>query len=525
MAAKRTALVEDHEKTDTADVIIGKRHLTVNEVSRVARDGASVALDAEQAQRVRAARDFVDLWLASGRVAYGVNTGFGSLASVRISPRDIAHLQRNLVRSHSAGVGEPMPQDVTRAMVLLRAVALSQGHSGVRVEVINALLGLLSHRIHPLIPCQGSVGASGDLAPLAHLALALMGEGDVLYEGRRRAAITALRRAKLAPLQLQAKEGLALINGTQAMTAYGALALHDMRTALRAADIIASMSLEALMATDTVLHPLLHEVRLQPGQIAVAENMRRIVQDSPLIASHKDCSRVQDPYSLRCVPQVHGAARDVFGYALGAVEREINAVTDNPLVFPEAGLILSGGNFHGAPVALALDAVALGLVYLCNMSERRTYRMLDTSLSGLPPFLSRASGLHSGLMLSQYTAASLASENKVLAHPSSADTIPTSAGQEDHVSMGMTSARKLARIVDHTFLILGIEALCATQALDFRNPPAFGVGTRAAYAVMRSRFKPVEEDRVLGGDIEAAGRLLREGFLAQGVEAATGQLS
>jgi histidine ammonia-lyase len=503
---------------------IGREPITVGDVARVARQGARVEVDPESAARVRASRAFVDAWLAGGRVAYGVNTGFGSLACVRISARDIAHLQRNLVRSHSVGVGEPLPIENVRAMLLLRAVALAQGYSGVRLEVVETLLQMLDKGVHPVIPAQGSVGASGDLAPLAHLALALIGEGEVFHERRRQPSGRVMKRLGIAPLHLGAKEGLALINGTQAMTSFGALALHDMAIALRSADIISAMSLEALMATDTVLHPRLHEVRRQVGQMAVAANMRRIVAESPLIASHKDCARVQDAYSLRCIPQVHGAARDVHRYALEVVEREINAVTDNPLVFPEEGLILSGGNFHGAPVALAMDAVALGLVYLCNISERRTYRLLDPALSGLPPFLSRASGLHSGLMLTQYTAAALASENKVLAHPSSADTIPTSAGQEDHVSMGMTSARKLARIVDHTFTILGIEALCAAQALDFRNPPAFGAGTRAAYLAIRERFRPVEEDRVLSGDIQAAADLLRSGSLVGPVEAACGLL-
>lgn len=512
-------------KQETRQLTIGGEPLTVDDVVRVAREGWSATLDTACVRRVRASRDFVEEWLASGRAAYGVNTGFGALASVRISPRELTRLQRNLVRSHATGVGPPMPQETVRAMMLLRAVALAQGYSGVRLDVIEMLLAMLERRLHPVIPCQGSVGASGDLAPLAHLALTLRGEGEIDLDRRRSKASLALKRARIAPLQLQAKEGLALINGTQAMTAYGALALYDMRTALRAADVIGAMSLEALMATDAFLHPLLQEARRQAGQRAVAENVRRIVHDSPLIASHKDCARVQDAYSLRCIPQVHGAARDVFTYALEVVEREINAATDNPLVFPEAGLILSGGNFHGAPVALALDAVAIGLVYLCNISERRTYRMLDPSLSGLPPFLSRESGVRSGLMLSQYTAAALASENKVLAHPSSADTIPTSAGQEDHVSMGMTSARKLARIVDHTFLILGIEALCAAQALDFRKPPAFGEGTRAAYELMRKRFKPVEEDRVLSGEIEAAARMILEGHLTQAVEAITGPLN
>lgn len=501
---------------------VGDHSLTVSDVARVARDGVRVELGPACFERVRRSRRFIEEWLASGRTAYGVNTGFGSLASVRISPRDISDLQRNLVRSHCAGVGEPMPEEKVRAMLLLRASALAQGYSGVRLEVIQALIDLLNHRLHPVVPQQGSVGASGDLSPLAHLSLALIGEGEIFYEGRRVSAARALKRAGLAPLQLGAKEGLALINGTQAMTAYGALAMHDMDVALRTADIVAAMSLEALMGTDSVMHARLHDVRRQPGQAAVAAHMREILADSPLIQGHKDCSQVQDAYSLRCIPQVHGAARDVHRYAEDAIERELCAATDNPLVFPEEGLIISGGNFHGAPVALAMDSAAIGLTYIANISERRTYRLLDPALSGLPPFLSRGSGLHSGLMISQYTAAALASENKVLAHPSSVDTIPTSAGQEDHVSMGMTSARKLARLVEHTFTILGIEAMCAAQALDFRNPPAFGRGTRAAYETVRAHVRPLESDRVLCDDIQTVGRLVSAGTLLSTVEAAIG---
>ena len=501
---------------------IGAEPLSLSDVARVARQGLRVDIDAASAERVRASRQFVEDWLASGRVAYGVNTGFGSLASVRISNRHIKQLQRNLVRSHCAGVGEPMPEENVRAMLLLRAVALAQGYSGVRLEVVQALLDMLNHRLHPVVPSQGSVGASGDLAPLAHLALALIGEGEVWMNGRRTPAGRALKRAGLKPLELAAKEGLALINGTQAMAGFGSLALHDMGMALKSADIVAAMSLEALMGTDTVMHPRLHEVRRQVGQVDVAGNMRRLLADSPLIASHKDCARVQDAYSLRCIPQVHGAARDVHRYASEVMERELNAVTDNPLVFAAEGLILSGGNFHGAPIAMAMDTVAVGLTYISNISERRTYRLLDPTMSGLPAFLSHNSGLHSGTMICQYTAASLASENKVLAHPSSVDTIPTSAGQEDHVSMGMTSARKLARLVQHTFLILGIEALCAAQALDFRNPPSFGAGTRAAYELMRTHLHRIEEDCVLSDDIETAARLIRDGALLGAVEARIG---
>lgn len=504
---------------------LGSDPITIADVVAVARHGRGVEVDASLRDRVGRSRAFVEEWVRTERVCYGVNTGFGSLATVRISRDDIETLQENLVKSHSAGVGDPLPEETVRAMMLLRAVALLQGYSGVRMDVLELLLGMLDAGVHPVVPCQGSVGASGDLAPLAHLALALIGQGEVIHQGERRPSAAALAAVGLEPVRLQAKEGLALINGTQAMCAIGCLALHDVGCALKSADIVACMSLEALMGTDAALHPRLHEVRRQPGQIASAANCRRIVGESPLIASHKDCERVQDAYSLRCIPQVHGAARDVHRFASECLEREINAVTDNPLVFPDEGVILSGGNFHGAPVAMALDTVALAPIYLCNISERRTYRLLDPALSKLPPFLARASGLESGLMLAQYTAAALTSENKTMAWPASADTIPTSAGQEDHVSMGMGSARKLARLVDHVFRVIGIEALCAAQALDLREPPRFGVGTRAAYEAIRAEFASVEHDRVLGPDLERAAAFVREGRLVEAVERATGSLA
>lgn len=499
--------------------------LTLEEVARVARQGATVTVDPELRLRVDASRNFVDSWIAEERIAYGINTGFGALANVRISHADIEELQRNLVRSHSCGVGELLPPDVVRAMLLLRAVALLQGYSGVRYTTIETLLAMLEADLLPLVPGQGSVGASGDLAPLSHLALGLMGEGEVFLRGERMPAALAFERCGLKPVTLIAKEGLALINGTQAMAALGSLALYDLSILLRTADIAAAMSLEALMGTDATLNSRLHEVRRQPGQMRTAANLRRMVASSPLIASHKDCEQVQDSYALRCIPQVHGAARDMAVYATEAIEREINAATDNPLVFVEQAQIVSGGNFHGAPVAMALDAVALAPIYLCNISERRTFRLLDPHASGLVPFLSRArKGLHSGLMIAQYAAAALTSENKVLAHPSSCDTIPTSAGQEDHVSMGMGSARKLARIVDHTAQVLGIELLCAAQALEFRNPPHFGPGTRTAYLAVRDEFPAVEEDRVLSGELQAAAELARSGRLVAAVEAVIGPL-
>jgi histidine ammonia-lyase len=497
--------------------------LTLGDLERLARGRARVVLAPGVRERVARSRAVVEEALAGGRVVYGLNTGFGRLVSHRINPDQVRELQGNLLRSHAAGVGELLPDPTVRAMIALRVNALAQGLSGVRPELLEALLALLEADILPCIPARGSVGASGDLAPLAHLGLGLMGEGRVRWRGLEMEASRALAEAGLAPFVPEAKEGLAIINGTQLMTAVGALALARARRLLVSADVIAAMSVEALMGTDTCFDPALVGARGHPGQAAVAANLRRCLAGSALVASHKDCHRVQDPYSLRCVPQVHGAAREGWSFAARIVEREMNAVTDNPLVFPEDGRVVSGGNFHGAPVAMALDTAALALAVLGTISERRCDRLLGGS-EELPVFLTRHPGLHSGLMLAQYTAAALASENKVLCHPASVDTIPTSAGQEDHVSMGPAAAFKLERLVGNLEQVVACEWVCAAQALEFRRPLTFGPGTEAALAALRRRVPAWDRDRPLAPDLEAARRLVEEGEPAASAEAAAGPL-
>jgi histidine ammonia-lyase len=484
-------------------------------VVAVARQGRRVVLDAAARARMAASRAVIERLVADGAVVYGVTTGFGDLANVRIEPEQTAELQRNLVRSHAAGVGEPLPAEVVRAMILLRANALAVGLSGVRPELVDLLCGMLNAEVHPLVPSRGSVGASGDLAPLAHLALVVIGEGEAwLDDAGPGPGSEALRRARLEPLRLEAKEGLALLNGTQLMSALAALALHDARRLAIAADVIGAMSLEAMLGTATAFDPALVEARPHPGQLAVAAHLRALLAGSEIGASHAASDhRLQDPYSLRCMPQVHGAVRDALDHLDRVLAVEMNAATDNPLVFPD-GRVISGGNFHGEPLALAADQAKTAVVELASISERRSARLVDAHLSGLPPFLTDAPGLRSGLMIAQYTAAALVNELKVLAHPASADTIPTSANQEDHVSMGATSALHLRDAVDRAEAVLAIEALCAAQGLDFRRPLRPGNGVAQAHARLRAMVPGLAEDRSPAPDIAAVRELLRVGELS-----------
>jgi histidine ammonia-lyase len=436
------------------------------------------------------------------------------LSDVRIEPGEVQALQRNLVRSHACGIGEPLPEAEVRAMLLLRANVLAKGFSGVRPELLELLLALLNRGIHPVIPSRGSVGASGDLAPLAHLALAMMGEGLVLMEGRQIPAAMAMLKTGLRPLVLEAKEGLALLNGTQAITAVGTLALARALRVVELADLAGAMTLEALKGTPTPFDERIHAVRPHPGQIAVAAHLRALLEDSEIRESHRDNDpRVQDAYCLRCMPQVHGAVRDGLGHARATLEIETGSATDNPLVFAE-GEILSGGNFHGAPLALALDSAAIALTTLMGIGERRVDRLVNPDINeGLPPFLSRTPGVSSGFMIAHIVAAALLNEAKVLAHPASADSVPTSGGKEDHVSMGMTAAVKFRQVVDNAEKVLAIELLCAAQGLDYRAPlkPARRVGE--AFSVVREVVKPLGEDRVLSGDIEGLAGAVRGGML------------
>ena len=458
---------------------------------------------------MRASRAVIERLVADGATVYGVTTGFGDLADVRIEPGETAALQRNLIRSHAAGVGEPLPTEVVRAMLLLRANTLAIGLSGVRTDVAELLCAMLNAGIHPVVPSHGSVGASGDLAPLAHLALVVIGEGEADVDGRRMPGAEALAGADLRPMELQAKEGLALLNGTQLMAGIGALVLHDARRLAHNADVIGAMSLEAMLGTDAAFAAELVAARPHPGQMAVAAHLHELLRGSGIGDSHRSSGhRIQDPYSLRCMPQVHGAVRD----ALDQLERillvEINSATDNPLVFP-SGEVISGGNFHGEPVAMAIDYAKIALAELAGISERRTARLVDAHLSGLPAFLSERPGLESGLMITQYTAAALINELQTLTHPSSVDTVPTSANQEDHVSMGATGALHLLEVLDRAETVLAIEALCAAQGLDFRAPLRPGAGVAAAHAAVRSAVPHLDVDRPPSPDIAAVRGLLK----------------
>jgi histidine ammonia-lyase len=515
----------------SAPLLLG-RPLTLEGLGEVACGGRAVALDVEARARVAASRAAIDATVAAGDDAprvYGVNTGFGALAETRISAADVRALQRNLVRSHATGVGPDLGVAEVRGMLLLRAQVLALGCSGVRAELVDALVAMLNARVHPRIPAQGSVGASGDLAPLAHLALALIGEGEAqVDDGPFVPAGQALAQARLVPLTLEAKEGLALINGTQFMASLGTLALLEAEELCRVADVAGAMSLEALKGSSRPFDERLQAARPHPGQAGVARNLRALLADSGIMESHRNCGKVQDAYSLRCMPQVHGATRDALAWVRAVLEREVNSVTDNPSVFLLEGGgadVISGGNFHGQPLALALDLAAMAVAELASISERRVEQLVNPALStGLTPFLAPASGLHSGFMIAQVASASLVSENKVLCHPASVDSIPSSAGKEDHVSMGSISARKLQRVVANTRCALAIEVMTAAAGLDQRAPLSPGVGVAAAHAAVRAAVLPFIEDRPLYVDIARISELIAVGVLVQSAENRVGKL-
>lgn len=505
-----------------SSISLGGR-LTLSDVVAVARKYAAVELTDEALQKVSRARALVEELVKARRPVYGITTGFGKFSDVIISPDQTALLQRKLLMSHACGVGAPLPVEVVRAMMLLRAQALSQGYSGIRPETLRLLVAMLNSGVHPVVPEQGSLGASGDLAPLAHMALPLIGLGEAYYREERLSGAEALRRAGLSPVTLSSKEGLALINGTQAMTGVGALALYDAQVLLKAADIAAALTGEALGAIPAAWDPRIQTLRRHQGQAETAENLLRLVKGSRLVTEPGQL-RVQDAYTLRCIPQIHGASRTALAHVAQVVEGELNAVTDNPLLFPEEGDVISGGNFHGQPIALVMDYLAIAVAELADVAERRIERLVNPALSGLPAFLTDHGGLNSGLMIPQYTAASLVSENKVLAHPASVDSIPSSANQEDHVSMGTTAARKARQVVANATRVLGIELLCAAQAVEFAGPEGLGAGTRAAYRLIREVVPPVTADRILAPDIEALASLVHTGALNRAVEEAIGPL-
>ena len=494
--------------------------LSLEEIRDVARGGIQVELAPEALARVERARALVDRVAAGEAPTYGINTGFGTLAEVRIDRKDLRTLQRNLLLSHAAGVGTPLPIPEARALLLLRCNVLAKGHSGIRPRTLQLALDMLNRGVIPVVPERGSVGASGDLAPLAHLALVLIGEGEAFVGTERLPARAALARAGLEPVVLEAKEGLALVNGTQAMCAVGALALLRGEALAETADLAGAMTLEGLLGSHRPFIAPIQAVRPHPGQVAVADHLRALLRESEIVESHADCSKVQDPYSLRCMPQVHGAARDGLSHARRVLSIEVNAATDNPLVFPGEDLIVSGGNFHGQPVSLALDVLAIACTQLSSISERRVEQLVNPALSGLPPFLAKNSGLNSGFMIAQVTSAALVAESRVFSHPASVDSIPSSAGREDHVSMGMTAALKARQVVEFTRTCLAVEVLVAAQALDFRKPLRAGRGVAAAHAVVRQVVPPMEEDREIHRDIEAVSALIDSGALLAAAHAA-----
>jgi histidine ammonia-lyase len=498
-------------KKASTPLVLGDRPLTLEQVYSVAVDLRPVKLAPVAIRKIVASRRYLEAEIESGKTMYGVNTGFGLLSNVRIPENDIESLQYNLIRSHACGVGASLTDAQVRAMLLLRATNLTAGHSGVRFETVQQLVELLNRGVHPIVPEQGSVGASGDLAPLSHLALVLIGEGRARVQGVEMSGAEALRAVGLSPIRLGAKEGLALINGTQFMTAIGTLALLEAEHLADFADFAGAMSCEALRGTATAFDERIHSVRPHPGQVQVARRMRKILLapgKSAIAKSHVHCSRVQDPYSLRCIPQVHGASRDVLQFVRGVLEREVNAVTDNPLIFPKTKAILSGGNFHGQIVAVAMDTLCIAVAELASISEQRLEKLINPAISELPPFLSKKSGLNSGFMIVQVAAASIVSENKTLCHPASVDTIPTSADKEDHVSMGAWAARKAQRVIVNSRRVLAMELLAAAQGVDLLRPLRSSKPVEALHREVRKHAAFMDDDRALSAEIEALAQMI-----------------
>ncbi|WP_134703163.1 histidine ammonia-lyase [Ammoniphilus sp. YIM 78166] len=483
--------------------------LTLEQIREVITNRQPVEIAEEAWKKVEKSREVVDRNVSQGNVVYGVTTGFGKFSDTSISRQDVEDLQLNLIRSHACAVGEPLSEEVSRAMLLLRANALAKGYSGIRRETLQLLVDMINHGIHPVIPSQGSLGASGDLAPLSHLALAVIGEGEVVYKGKRLDGLEALRQAGLKPIRLQAKEGLALINGTQAMTAIGVMAYLEAEHLALLADGVAALTLEGLRGVVDAFMPESHLVRPYPEQRQVAERILSYIEGSQLTTRQGEL-RVQDAYSLRCIPQVHGAIQQVLAYVREKLLIEMNSATDNPLIFSDSGKVISGGNFHGQPIAFAMDFLGIAVAEIASISERRIERLVNPQLNDLPGFLSNDPGLQSGLMITQYVAASLVSENKTLAHPSSVDSIPSSANQEDHVSMGTTAARHAAMIINNSRKVLAIEAICAAQAADIRGKEKLAPKTKCLHDAIRAVVPIIEKDRVFSKDIESLSERMKE---------------
>lgn len=499
-------------------VLLDGNNLTLDEFIKVSRFNYEVEISNEAVDKVNKARALVDKFVDESKVVYGITTGFGKFSDVTITGNETIELQKNLIISHACGVGEPLEEEVVRGIMLLRANALAKGNSGVRLSTINTLVNMINKKVHPIIPEKGSLGASGDLAPLAHMVLVMIGEGEAVYKGVKMSGKDAMKMAEIPTVILTSKEGLALINGTQAMTSIGALTIYDSINLSKTADIVASLTIEALNGIVDAFDDRIHRIRPHLGQINTGENLLSILNGSKMISQQGEL-RVQDAYSLRCIPQVHGASKDCFEYVKKKVEIEINAATDNPLIFTDDEDVISGGNFHGQPMAIAFDFLGIGLAELASLSERRLERLVNPSLSnGLPAFLIEKGGINSGFMIVQYAAAALVSENKVLAHPASVDSIPSSANQEDHVSMGTIAARKSREILGNTRKVLAMEVLAACQGIDLRGNKGLGIGTDTAYNIIRKYIPTLVEDRVMYKDINACEDMIKSNVLVDFVE-------
>lgn len=502
-------------QTLKTEILVGSGiTLTLKDVIEVSRNKAKVVLNNTSVEKMNRSRSYMEKLLREKKTVYGLTTGFGKFSDTYISSEDTKELQVNLIRSHACGIGSALPVEVVRAIMLLRIKSLSLGYSGIRLEVVQTMIEMLNKDVVPVVPEKGSLGASGDLAPLSHVALVIFGEGEAVYKGRRLDGGMAMKLAGIQPISLEAKEGLALINGTQVMTAVGAIACYDALNLAKWADATGALTCEALLGIQDAFDAQTHEIRPHKGQLQVAENIKRLTMGSQLMTSQGEL-RVQDAYSLRCIPQVHGASRDALSYVLEKIEVEMNSVTDNPLIFEEQERVISGGNFHGQPIALAMDFLSICMSEMANISERRIERLVNPQLNGdLPPFLTKHGGLQSGFMIAQYAAASVVSENKSLAHPASVDSIPSSGNQEDHVSMGTIGARKAKQIVENAYSVIAIELLCASQAIDYRNPEHLGKGTKWIYAKCREQVAFLEKDRVLSYDIKKITSMLQETDIA-----------
>jgi len=504
-------------------VYIDGEHLSLEDVVNVARNFYEVVIDNSVYDKIENSRKVIEKFATEGKIVYGVTTGFGELCNVFISNDKTEKLQRNLIRSHACGVGDPLDIETVRAIMLLRANSLVRGFSGIRLSTVKTLVDMINKKIHPVIPEKGSLGASGDLAPLAHMVLPMIGEGEAYYNNQRLSGKEAMKLAGVDTINLAAKEGLALINGTQVMTSIGALLVYDSIELLKTADIISSLTFEALSGVIEAFDERVHNLRAHRGQIGSANNLRKILEGSKMV-SHQGELHVQDAYSLRCIPQVHGASSDAVHYVEDVIEKEMNSVTDNPLIFSNEKEAISAGNFHGQPIALSMDFLGIALSEIANISERRIERLVNPNLSGLPPFLIEESGLNSGFMLVQYSAASLVSENKVLAHPASVDSIPSSANQEDHVSMGTIAARKAKNILNNVQKVLAMEMLCACQAIDLRGNKGLGKGSKIVYDIVRDKIPKINEDRVMYEVINKCEDILKSGITVKEVEKEIGKL-